>query len=419
MIRLPQPHAGQKAVRKNAKKFNWLSAGRRWRKTTLGVSIEVENALDGLSVFLGAPTYDQVRISWDEAKYACGDSVDFVQSRMTATFHSGGRIIYRSLDDPNNARGHSFQIAVFDEVGDIREEAYYSVVLPILADNTNSIFWGLGTPRGRNFFWREHVNAPSRDDSMCWMIPTKGCKIVDGELIRVPHPYENPDIEWEEIVRMFNTMTEMEFRQEIMAEFVEGEGTVFRNLKACLNAPLSVSEEDFKKHEKHTIVAGVDWGKQNDWTTISVGCKDCMVELDRDRFNQIDYHFQRERLKVLFEKWKIKQILVEMNSIGEPNFEELSRDGFPVIPFYTTGTSKPKLIENLALVFEKAEWQFQDELIWTSELEAYERSISPTTGRSKYSAPKGMHDDTVIARALMARLGTYPEAGFVDNPFYI
>ena len=34
-------------------------------------------------------------------------------------------------------------------------------------------------------------------------------------------------------------------------------------------------------------------------------------------------------------------------------------------------------------------------------MEAYERKVSPVTGRSQYSAPEGLHDDTVIARALM------------------
>lgn len=72
-----------------------------------------------------------------------------------------------------------------------------------------------------------------------------------------------------------------------------------------------------------------------------------------------------------------------------------------VIGFVITGASKPPLIENLALTFERGEWQFQPDLIWTSELEAYERKVSATTGRSSYGAPEGIHDDTVIARALM------------------
>lgn len=69
--------------------------------------------------------------------------------------------------------------------------------------------------------------------------------------------------------------------------------------------------------------------------------------------------------------------------------------------FVITGTSKPQLVENLALALERTEWQFQADPVWTAELEAYERTVSPATGRSAYSAPSGMHDDTVMARALM------------------
>ena len=71
--------------------------------------------------------------------------------------------------------------------------------------------------------------------------------------------------------------------------------------------------------------------------------------------------------------------------------------------FETTASSKPPLIENLALAFEREEFQFQDDPIWTAELEAYERKVSVSTGRSQYGAPEGMHDDTVIARALMLK----------------
>lgn len=72
-----------------------------------------------------------------------------------------------------------------------------------------------------------------------------------------------------------------------------------------------------------------------------------------------------------------------------------------VIGFTITGVSKPALIENMALVLEREEWQFQDDVVWTAELEAYERKVSTQTGRSSYSAPDGVHDDTVIARSLM------------------
>ena len=146
---------------------------------------------------------------------------------------------------------------------------------------------------------------------------------------------------------------------------------------------------------------GLDWGKHHDFTVSSVGCATCRQEIARDRFNKIDYVFQRDRIKALWQLWGISSILAEKNSMGEPNIEMMQRDGLPVTGFDTTAVTKPPLIENMALVFERAEWQFQGDPVWTAEAEAYERKVSITTGRSQYSGPQGVNDDTVMGRALM------------------
>jgi len=98
--------------------------------------------------------------------------------------------------------------------------------------------------------------------------------------------------------------------------------------------------------------------------------------------------------------------LIELNSIGEVNFEELVRDGLPVMGFTTTMQSKIIVIEGLKLALATEEWQFQEDEIWTDELESYEQTINKL-GKSSYSAPKGLHDDTVIARALMIHAYDY------------
>jgi len=83
-IKLPVPHAGQRHVLRHARRFNWLSAGRRWRKTTLAMSIVVEAAIRGGTYIWGAPTYDQVRIGMAEVNRALGGVGVSNQSRMTA-----------------------------------------------------------------------------------------------------------------------------------------------------------------------------------------------------------------------------------------------------------------------------------------------------------------------------------------------
>lgn len=398
-IKLPYPHPGQQAVRQQARRFNWLSAGRRWRKTTLVMSLMVEAALDGGTYIWGAPTYDQVRIGFNETKKAAGSAAEFNISRMTAHFpQAGGTIVYRSLDISDNVRGYTADGVAIDEAGDVKQDAWHEVLRPMLID-TGGWLWAVGTPKGRNWFFREHTNAYDRDDSMTWQIPTLGVRVEGGELIRDPHPMENPDIPFEEIQRLFSTLPRRVFKQEVLAHFIEGEGAVFRNIAANMKAPETTPQE----HSKHKVVAGVDWARQHDFTAISVGCATCGYELDIDRFNRIEYAFQRDRVKLMCEKWNVNTLLVEENSIGTPNLEMLQREGLPVRGFQTTPSSKPPLMQNLALSLEKEEFDFISNPVWTAELEAYEQDISEHTGRARFSAPEGMHDDTVIARALMLR----------------
>jgi hypothetical protein len=396
-IRLPFPHPGQQTVRRQAQRFNWLAAGRRWRKTTLGMAIVVERVLDGQRWIWGAPTYDQVRICWNEMKYACGPMANFTQSRMVAEFPTGGRVVFRSLDDPDNARGHTADGVVLDEAEKIKASAWYEVIRPMLMD-TGGDAWLMGTPLGRNWFWKEHILATDREDSANWQIPTLGCAIVDDvQLVRKMHPLENPDIPWAEIVHLFETLPRRTFQQEILAQFLEGQGAVFRNIAACCTLQPSTPDE----HEGHEIVMGVDWGKSNDYTVFCVGCRQCRQEVALDRFHGVSYRLARQRLAVLAGQWGVYDILAESNAMGQPVIDEMQYDGLPVRGFQTTAASKPPLIENLALTLEREEVHFIDDPVATAELEAYEMKTSANTGRPTFSAPEGVNDDTVIGRELM------------------
>ena len=122
--------------------------------------------------------------------------------------------------------------------------------------------------------------------------------------------------------------------------------------------------------------------------------------VDMDRFNGVNWSMQRGRVKAMIDKWGIERVIAEHNSIGGPNIEALQNDNLPIVPFETTGLSKPPLIESLALAFERGEIAIFDDGVLTGELSAYERKVSPQTGRSQFSAPEGLHDDTVIALAL-------------------
>lgn len=409
-IRLPYPHPGQQIIQQQARRFNWLAAGRRWRKTTLVMSIAVEEAATrGKTIVWGAPTYDQVRVGWEETRRACRGAANFNETRMHARFPNGGQILYRSLDNPDNARGHTADGVVIDEIQDVHPDAWYEVLRPMLLD-TGGWMWGVGTPKGQNWVYVEHNRAADRTDSRAWQVPTLGVRITDHGLEREPHPLENPNVAFSEIEQLYESLPQATFQQEILGIFLQNEGAVFRNITANLTAPLDATPA---AHAGHRTVMGVDWAQVHDYTALSVLCVPCRCEVALDRFNQVEWAVQRDRLSTLAARWAVQSVLAELNSIGSPNVEALQRAGLPVRGFATTASSKPPLIQALALALEREDYRWLDIPVATAELAAYEVTVTPQTGAARYSAPPGLHDDTVITRALALRAAT-TDAGLVD-----
>jgi hypothetical protein len=121
--------------------------------------------------------------------------------------------------------------------------------------------------------------------------------------------------------------------------------------------------------------------------------------VDYDRFNQIDWTLQRNRLQNMAQKWDTVQVVAEANSIGEPNIEELRKTGLDITAFTTTAASKQQIINQLALAFEQADITIPNDPVLIGELQAYTIERLPS-GNYRYTAPAGLHDDCVMALAL-------------------
>jgi hypothetical protein len=393
-IHLPKPHAKQMLFRASKAKRKVIVAGRRGGKTTGAAMIAVEAFLKGKRVLEAAPTADQTSAFWDACKRALVAPIaaGIVRKNETERVLESdmfGRIRTKTAWDSNTLRGDYADVLILDEYSLMSPTAWDEVGAPMLLDNDGDAIF-IFTPKRHNHAYTMYNKAKAATNGRmgAWHFTS----------------FDNPHLSQAALAEITADMTDAAYRQEIMAEFLESEGIVFRNIAACMNAPLAIGDT----HKKHRLVAGIDWAKQADFSTVSVGCVDCRVEVLRDRFNKIDYTFQRERIKALIAPHDVTAVLPERNSVGDPSIEMLIRDGLPIMNgpdnkpgFQTTAITKSQLIENLVLAFDKTEWQFQSDSIWTTELEAYEAKVSSLTGRSQYSAPDGMNDDTVIARALM------------------
>ncbi len=392
-VKLPKPHDKQRAILASGAKRKIICAGRRGGKTELVASLKaIPHFLNGGRVLYGAPIASQTDVFWETVSERLYPLIKagFIYRNKTERYlewNAGrsGRIRAKTAFDADTWRGDWGDLLIYDEYAFMNPDAWEVVGAPMLLDNDGEA-WFISTPNRKNHFFALYTRGINERENGRW------------ESFHFTS-YDNPHLSQSALAEITGDMTEDMIRQEIMAQFLDNEGAVFRNIAACHMA----ADTRPQNHEGHVLVAGIDWGKKQDYTVISIGCMDCRCEVSLTRFNKIDYTYQRQRLMQDWQKWGVTWGLAESNSIGEPNLESLQESGLQVDGFATTAISKPQLIENLVLALEREELQFLNDPIARSEMEAYEVKISDTTGRPSYNAPAGVHDDTVIARALMAR----------------
>ncbi len=368
-------------VKREARRFNVLDAGRRSGKNVLAVDRLVEPALMGYPTAWFAPTYKLLAESWRDLKDALRPVIrDKSEQEHRLELVSGGTLECWSLDDEDPARGRKYKRIVLDEAAKVRQllSIWESAIRPTLADLVGDA-WFLSTPKGLNDFYTlfQRGQDPLQQVWRSWQYPT-AC---------------NPHIPPDEILAARSELPERIFAQEFLAEFLADGAGVFRGVQAAAIGERQAPLKD------HAYVMGVDWGKTNDFTVLSVIDVTARRQVWLDRFNRIDYTFQTQRLAALANVFKPRTLICEANSMGAPLIEALARMNLPVTPWHATNATKAAVIENLSLAIERQELTLLDDPVQTGELLAYDADRT-ATGLLRYGAPPGQHDDTVIGLAL-------------------
>ena len=92
---------------------------------------------------------------------------------------------------------------------------------------------------------------------------------------------------------------------------------------------------------------------------------------------------------------------VEVNNQGDVFYELLEKKCRNLVyPYVTSSASKPIMIEDLAVAFENKEIKILNIDWLIDELENFTYTYNPNTRKVQYSAPQGMHDDSVISLSL-------------------
>ena len=307
------------------------------------------------------------------------------------TFPGGGTVQVRSADDPDSLRGEGLDFCVMDECAFMKEDAWTHAIRPALSDRQGRAMF-ISTPKGRGWFWSlyQRGNDPNYDEYSSWHFPTS----------------DNPFIDDDEIEAARATLPSLIYRQEYLAEFIEDGGGTFRRIVESatateLDAPIPGRQ----------YIAGVDVASKVDFTVASVFDVAAKEQVYIDRFNRVEYPVLEDRLHALYKRFKLTAMTVEDNSIGQGVIDHLRQRGMNIIGFHTSNSTKQTIIQQLAAAFEHGDIRILPDPIQVGELQAYEGKRLPG-GSFGYSAPDGLHDDTVMAMAIAWNgLSTPPPAG--------
>ena len=151
----------------HARKQRWacIVAHRRAGKTVACVMDLIDAALrckktEGRFSYI-SPTYTQSKDTcWQYLKRFTADipGVEQRESDLMVVFPNGSRVRLYGADNFDRLRGSYADALVVDEYADIDPRAWPEVLRPSLADRNGwAVF--IGTPKGRNDFWRVHQHA--------------------------------------------------------------------------------------------------------------------------------------------------------------------------------------------------------------------------------------------------------------------
>ena len=348
--------------------------GRRYGKSALGIRLACDAALKGQPVGWFAPSYKLALEAWRELSQRLQPIVarqNEQDKRMELV--TGGVIEIWTLDTQDPARGRKYALAIIDEAGIAKDllDVWQAAIRPTLVDFGGRALF-LGTPKGRRHGF---VTLFTRGDTG---------QDPDWASFRAS-TLENPYIPPEEIEAARKELPPDIFQQEF-----EGIPTDDGANPFGLDAIRKAVTEDLG--EQPPVIYGIDLARSMDYTVVcGMDAWRRVVRLERW---QLPWAETKSKISGLVGK---VPCVVDATGVGDAIVADLQIMGVDVTPHVFTQSSKLRLMQRLIAAFQGGELQIPAGWL-PAELEAFEFSYTATG--VKYEAPKGYHDDGVMALGL-------------------
>lgn len=166
------PRMQMKEFHNSNERWKVLVIHRRFGKTTASLNHLQRDALKipGSRWAYIAPTYKQAKnIAWDMIREYSRmiPGVVYNVSELTVIYPNGSKLTLYGADNPDSLRGIALWGVVFDEYSQQPSNIFTEVIAPALADHEGYAIW-IGTPKGKNEFYRLAQKAKNQDGWKCW-----------------------------------------------------------------------------------------------------------------------------------------------------------------------------------------------------------------------------------------------------------
>lgn len=323
-----------------------------------------------------SPTYKQAYKVWEQTVKAFPKDSGIVTrkdgQKLQIEFCSGSTMQFFSTERYDNIRGFTFDYLICDEFAFMAAKAWTEVLRATIIVKGKKVLL-ISTPNGKNHFFQlfelDGVNPQYKSFKMT--------------------SYDNPLIDPKEIDDARITLPDHIFRQEYLAEFLDGGSSIFGDIHF----------KESTRGNKH--YGGLDIARADDYTVLSIfNERGEMVFIDRWRHDSWTNIISK--VAAVIRDYNCNTF-VEVNSIGDAVYEMLGKvlsNKNLIQPFVTTSKSKQDIIEQIAVANQNKEVSFLEVEWLKKEFDVFSFEYNPKTRNIKYSAPSGFHDDGVMASAI-------------------
>jgi hypothetical protein len=403
-VTLPPLHkGGQHQVYYDKARFKIVVCGRRWGKSLLVALKLIEVASKGGYCWWVWPSFPASGPGWKKLisllePLIAAKLVNVERGTKTFVFPSGGFIQFKSSEKPESLRGEGLDAVAIDEWAYCRNGRmiWESDLRPALAEK-QGIAILITTPNGMDYAF-EYFHL-ANDDPLynAFQFPS----------------WTNPFIPKAEFEAAKKSMPSDVFRQEYGAEFIEGGGLYFSDIRSVM-----LAETQYKPIPDHNYRAALDWGRTGDDTILGFVDLDLTPHQCCSIFQIPHARFSTQQKEILrhCSKFDPDLLVADATGLGFGPSESLEESApFNVDLFKYTNARKVELFSNLKTAYELQEFLIPD-LDW---LELQHKMMIPEVKEGSLSvtinARPGFKDDGPNMLALLNRAREAPMVRLVSG----